>query len=185
MSVRDTRRAEALERMADHLLAEGLAGASLRPLAKAAGVSDRMLLYYFDDKEEALGLALMTVADRLTSALSAVTPEPAPPDRLAGQLWPILRSPEMRPAMALWLEISAAAARGQAPFVAVAARIAADFLAWLDAHLVAPEADRAALGALVLGALDGLVIIDAVGQGALADRAAEAWGRLSDLPSHD
>jgi len=45
MSVRTDRRQAALERMADHLLREGMTGASLRPLAAAAGTSDRMLLY--------------------------------------------------------------------------------------------------------------------------------------------
>lgn len=52
MSVRDTRRQAALERMADHVLAAGLRGASLRPLAQVAGTSDRMLLYYFTNKGE-------------------------------------------------------------------------------------------------------------------------------------
>ena len=46
------RRGELLDRMAAHLLAHGLEGANLRPLARAAGTSDRMLLYYFADKEE-------------------------------------------------------------------------------------------------------------------------------------
>ena len=34
-----------------HVLAHGLGGASLRPLAKAAGTSDRMLIYHFGTKE--------------------------------------------------------------------------------------------------------------------------------------
>jgi AcrR family transcriptional regulator len=37
--------------LAAHVLAEGLGGASLRPLARAAGTSDRMLLYHFGTKE--------------------------------------------------------------------------------------------------------------------------------------
>lgn len=185
MSIRDDRRAAALERMADYLLAEGLAGASLRPLARAAGISDRMLLYYFDDKEEVLALTLLTIAGRLQAGLAIVAPEPKPPEQLAPALWSILQGPDMRPVMALWLEISAAAARGQTPFASVAGQIADGFVAWVEARLEAPPgADRAALAALVLGTLDGLVMLDGVGRGPLAQRALEAWPFLTKgLPS--
>ena len=37
--------------LAAHVIEHGLGGASLRPLAKAAGTSDRMLIYHFGDKE--------------------------------------------------------------------------------------------------------------------------------------
>ncbi|MFZ9395925.1 MAG: TetR family transcriptional regulator, partial [Erythrobacter sp.] len=40
-----------LPRLAAHVLAHGLAGASLRPLARAAGTSARMLIYHFGSKE--------------------------------------------------------------------------------------------------------------------------------------
>lgn len=171
--------------MADHVLAEGLAGASLRPLAKAAGISDRMLLYYFEDKEEVLALTLMTIAGRLHAALADAAPVRKPLEQLAPELWSVLQSPEMRPVMALWLEISAAAARGQAPFAAVSGQIADGFVAWVDARLEAPAGvDRSALAALVLGTLDGLVMLSGVGRDTLAQRAVEAWPRLTKgLPS--
>ncbi|MFN9375915.1 MAG: hypothetical protein ACK564_02585 [Novosphingobium sp.] len=44
MSIRDAQREAVIERLAGHLLAHGLARTSLRQLAQAAGVSDRMLL---------------------------------------------------------------------------------------------------------------------------------------------
>ena len=56
MNIRNDRREAAIERMADHVLSEGLAAGTLRPLAAAAGTSDRMLLYYFADKDELLPL---------------------------------------------------------------------------------------------------------------------------------
>ena len=39
----EDRRALLLGKLADHVLAHGLSASSLRPLAKAAGTSDRML----------------------------------------------------------------------------------------------------------------------------------------------
>ena len=57
--------------MADHLLAAGLTGVNLRALAAAAGTSDRMLLYYFTDKDELLAATLACIAARLTAKLDA------------------------------------------------------------------------------------------------------------------
>ena len=84
-----------------------------------------------------------------------------------------------------WAIVSAAAARGQAPFAAVSGQIADGFVAWVDARLEAPAgADRSALAALVLGTLDGLVMLSGVGRDPLAQRAVEAWPRLTKgLPS--
>ena len=77
MTDRDTRRKAVLLRMADHLLATGLRGASLRPLAAAAGTSDRMLLYYFADKDELLAATLAEVAGRMLPLLEAAI-DPVP-----------------------------------------------------------------------------------------------------------
>ena len=54
-----------LGRVADHLLREGLGGASLRPLAAAAGTGDRMLLHHHADREEPLAAIPEEIADRL------------------------------------------------------------------------------------------------------------------------
>ena len=48
----DTKRADIIERLTAYVLAQGLSASSLRPLAKAAGTSDRMLLYHFADKDD-------------------------------------------------------------------------------------------------------------------------------------
>ena len=44
--------------LAAYVLENGLADVSLRPLAKAAGTSDRMLLYHFGSKEELVAALL-------------------------------------------------------------------------------------------------------------------------------
>ena len=71
MSIREDRREAAIERMADHLLAEGLGAATLRPLAAAAGTSDRMLLYYFTDKDERHRHLLARIAARMIVQLDS------------------------------------------------------------------------------------------------------------------
>ena len=42
------------EKMADHILSNGLQSSSLRQISAAAETSDRMLLYYFTNKEDML-----------------------------------------------------------------------------------------------------------------------------------
>ncbi len=176
MSIRDDRREAALDRMADHLLAAGLGGASLRALAAAAGTSDRMLLYYFSDKDELLAATLERVAGRLTALLDAALP---PGTRMAfapllTRVWAAVGSPGLRPYMRLWLELAAAAARNPVPHGAIAEAIMAGFVAWAAAHLDDSAGGRDASPALLLATMEGLLFLDAVGRRDLADAAVAA-----------
>ena len=178
MTIRDTRRGAAIERMADHLLAAGLAGASLRPLAAAAGTSDRMLLYYFADRDELLGEVLKCVAARLTARLDAALPEGMrlAPGPLLGAIWTAVGAPSLRPYMHLWLELAAAAARQRRPEQPVATAIMSGFATWAEDHLDVAEPARRDEAALLLVTMEGLLFLEAVGRRDLADRAAVLAG---------
>lgn len=171
MSIRDARREAALDRIADHLLTAGLAGASLRPLARAAGTSDRMLLYYFADKDELLGLALERIALRLADLLDAAIPAGArlPEPALRAAVWAGMRAPAMAPYMRVWLELAAASARGEEPHRGIAGRIADLFHAWLADRLDASEPAPAA--ARLFARLEGALLIDLLGRPDLAEVA--------------
>ena len=173
--------------MADHLLREGLPGASLRPLAAAAGTSDRMLLYYFTDKDELLAATLTRIAERMTASLDQALPPGAlqPFDALLGKVWAALGSESVRPFMHLWLDLAAGAARGIEPHRAVAGGIADGFLDWLACRLdVGPEDDRSRSAALLLATIEGLLVLDAVGRRTVADSAvASSPGALDSTGS--
>jgi len=176
MSTRDERRRAVLERTADHLLREGLAGASLRPLAAAAGTSDRMLLYYFADKDDLLAATLGEVAARLAGLLDGASTgagaAPRPFDVLMAEVWAAVRTPAFQPFLRLWLEVAASAGRGQEPHRTIGGQIADAFLTWAGERLlVEREADRAAQAALLLATIDGLALLEAVGRGDAADAA--------------
>ena len=170
MSVRDDRREAAIERMADYLLAEGLGAATLRPLAAAAGTSDRMLLYYFADKDELLAATLARVATRMIALLDDTIP--VGPRRsfavLLEQAWRALASQRMRPFMPLWLDIASAAARGLQPHRDVAGKIADGFRDWVAMRL---HAEARSSAPLFLAAIEGMYLLKAVGRGAFADSA--------------
>jgi AcrR family transcriptional regulator len=183
MSVRDDRRQALLDPLADHLLAHGLGEAGLRALAAAAGTSDRMLLYYFADKDELLAAVLGHVAQRLAALLEDAVP--ATPRRpfavLLPEVWAAIRAPALQPCMRLWLEVAARAGRGEAPHAAIAGEIADHFADWAAARLDAPAALRRQQGALLSAAVDGLAVLAAAGRGALADAAARV--SLSAVPA--
>ncbi|QHL90588.1 TetR family transcriptional regulator [Sphingomonas changnyeongensis] len=173
MTMKDDRRDAAIEAMADHLLTHGLAGASLRPLARAAGTSDRMLLYYFGDKDRLLALTLDRIARRLTAILAAALP---PGTRLGwaallGAVWAGMADPALRPFMHLWLDLAAGAARGTEPQRRIAGAIADLFAAWLDERLDLPEGESTPAAHHLLAVIEGAMLLDALGRPALAEAA--------------
>lgn len=170
-SRRMRRRAELLDAMADHLLAHGLAGSPLRALAAAAGTSDRMLLYYFADREELLGAVLDHVAGRLHAILGATGATSQRWEVLLRALWEQARTPLMRPYLQLFLELATAAGRGEEPHRAAATRIAGGFIDWAAALLEPGPVPATARAALLLATLDGLLLLEGAGRGEEAEAA--------------
>ncbi len=171
MSIRDTKRAEALDRIADHMLSEGLAPSSLRALGAASGTSDRMLLYYFTDKDEIVAAALQVVCLRLAGVLTRAVGEagPVPSGALLRQLAPLIRGAALRPFMRLWLELAVLAARGHEPYRRIAGDIAGYFIEWVAGRLDVAPATRHAEAAALVALLDGMILLDCVGRQACAD----------------
>lgn len=158
------RRAEILDRLADFVLAEGLVSASLRPLAQAAGLSDRMLLYYFADKSAVLSATLETVVARLTLGMERLPAEPRPAEALWRDLLAFSMDPEVWPYLRLWLEIAVLAARGDPFWRARGEAIGLGFLDWVVARLDGPSVEvRRIEAARLLARLDGVVVLRAVG----------------------
>lgn len=181
MSIRDAQREAVVDRLAAHLLETGLARTSLRQLAGAAGVSDRMLLYYFTDKAEVLAAVMARVAGDLATRLAHAIPgdERLAPAELVKHAATFTTGGEMRRFMRLWVEVVAAAAKGEEPFVAIAAEVMAGFRQWVDARLDLPaRADREATAAAVIAVIDGLALVDICSEDGLASRLPGALGTL-------
>jgi hypothetical protein len=88
---------------------------------------------------------------------------------LLGEIRIAMRGPVLRPYMRLWLEIAAHAARDEPPYAQVAGIIADGFATWISSRLAAATPDEAAR---LLATVEGLVVLDAVGRGGLADAAS-------------
>ncbi|MCV3272252.1 TetR/AcrR family transcriptional regulator [Roseobacter sinensis] len=165
MSKSADRRAALLDLLADHVLAQGMAGSSLRALAAAGQVSDRMLLYYFEDKPEIMAAVLQRLSQRLVAILEAnAVAEPQPADALRAQLTEVALGADVWPYMRLWLEIAAAAAQGDAELRQVGEGLGRGFLAWVASQLDGPEGpdkDRAAAQVFVW--IEGTVLLKSIG----------------------
>ena len=91
------RREAVLARAADYVLEHGLAGLSLRPLAKALGTSPRMLLYDFGTKEQLVREVLAEIRRREQSLLEADV-------RTLDDVWRWIAAPEREPFLRLFFE---------------------------------------------------------------------------------
>ncbi|MGW7539740.1 TetR/AcrR family transcriptional regulator [Streptomyces sp. NPDC054770] len=108
------KRRDLLDRVREYVMRNGVADLSLRPLAKALGTSDRMLLYYFGTKErmvaEALDIYERRPLLRTRALLEAVGPPASPADlrRFMEEVWRQFGDPDVRAALPLYFEIMSA-----------------------------------------------------------------------------
>lgn len=166
--------------LAGHVLAQGLGTASLRPLARAAGTSDRMLLYHFGTKEALLADLLAFLAQAYAGALD----EAMGSTRAATRAEVIERilaqgaAPQMQPFMALWWEIVAGCARGRAGFQSAAQAMMQELLGWLEGQMPADDPDPAGGARYLLTLIEGTMMLGAVGHGDTARAGLLAGGLL-------
>ncbi|MDW3096473.1 MAG: TetR/AcrR family transcriptional regulator [Alphaproteobacteria bacterium] len=175
MAKSDDRRSAILERLADHVLSDGLSASSLRALADAAETSDRMLLYYFKDKNEIITATLGVIGDRLEIILrDRAAPHPMPLEKLQPALLKAALDDDLWPYMRMWLEISALAAHGDAFYRAIGQQLGERFLEWGHAQLksASPKKRRSEAAGLLL-TIEGVLLLKSVG---MTDAIKDATG---------
>ncbi len=162
MSKKEIQKQHCLERLTAHVLETGLAQTSLRQLAKAAGVSDRMLLYYFDNKSDVMAQTLLSAAGAMAVELNQVVP--ADPKLQMGTLLErgitLTQSEAMEPYMSLSLQIAAKAHQGLEPYLSSAKLIISGFIAWIEARLETDDPKQRRKQAIfILAVIDGFGVL--------------------------
>lgn len=160
MTAEDIRSA-ALARIARFVLPGDLSRTSLRRLALAAGLNDRVFALYFRDRSEVLTEAFALLRQEFGERLAAALPGEGrmSPEALSDTARQVIEAPTVKPFMSLWLETIGAAARGEAPFVAIAALVVDQILDWLEARLdIEDPADRRAMAGLIFTSLNPIVM---------------------------
>ncbi len=164
-----------------HVMAEGLGQASLRPLAKAAGTSDRMLIYHFGSKEALVSDLLTYIAGVYAGMLDAGVAASARPATRAELLTGLLAQngdPAMQPFQMLWWEIVSGSARDLPGFRAAARGMVGKLLAWLEGQMPAGDPDPAGGARFLLAVIEGAAMLAAVGHEATAYEGLLAGGLL-------
>lgn len=156
-----------LPRLAAHVMAHGLADASLRPLAHAAGTSDRMLLYHFGSKERLVADLLAYLAEQFAAALDQAFPAARAASRAdcIAQVLAITGEGAFQPFMRVWWDIVAGCASGNAAYLEAAGAIMDGLLHWVVNHLPEDDPDPQAGARMVLTYIEGAQMLAAVGRG--------------------
>jgi AcrR family transcriptional regulator len=133
-----------------------------------------MLLYYFDDKNDALTAALAVVAEQFAAGLSAAFDDRRQPARaLLESVNALMLGDEVGSLMRLWLEIVAKSASREPPYPDVARSIANTFIDWIEAHLdTVGLADPRGTAAAILATVDGLAMLKLCAPDDVVARAA-------------
>lgn len=151
------RREEIVAAAAAHLIAHGFANSGIRAIAQSAGLSDRMIMYYFETKDDLVAEALKLVARELAAGMDAAVPKGGrTPQQVLDALAQTLRSDEVRAVMRLWFEIIGLAMRGQEPYRQVAAELIERSEAQIAEKLRSDQKHRAAE---VLARLEGELML--------------------------
>ena len=162
--------------LAAHVLQNGLADASLRPLAKAAGTSDRMLIYHFGTKDALVAAVLEYLAGMFATALGTAFPKDRSTSRraCAQTVYAVTGESQFAPFFRVWWDIVAGCSDDNAAYLDAAGRIMDVLLAWVVDHLPADDPDPQAGGRAVLTVIEGAQRLRAVGRGDFAQAALAA-----------
>ena len=166
-----------LDDMAAFVLENGLANASLRPLARAASTSDRMLIYHFNSKEALVAEVLTHLAESLAARFTQSLPQGRTESvaQCAREVIVLMRLPEMRGFMRLWFELAAGAATDSTAHSETGSRILKLFRGWIKERLPEESGSSDAEVDAALTLIEGIVVMEAFGESEMADRAIERF----------
>lgn len=151
--------------MANHVLIHGMGGASLRPLAKAAGTSDRMLIYHFGNKERLIADVLAYIARAYSEVLDASLSGERSTSRreLIDRIIERTNGSDMEPFLALWWEIVAGSARDLPGYRVAAKSVMSQLLAWLTKQMPSNDPDPSGGATYLLTMIEGAQMLSAIG----------------------
>ncbi|MEO3936699.1 TetR/AcrR family transcriptional regulator [Dermatophilaceae bacterium Soc4.6] len=141
-------------------LEEGLAHLSFGRVARRAGVSDRIVVYYFPSREVLVTEVFSQVAARLQTVLLSAFATPVTDHLdLIRTAWPVLAHPDADPVFALYFEAAGMAVGGHAPFHTLVPELVRSWVSWAAELLPgsAPHRTREAEAAIAL--IDGLLLL--------------------------
>jgi AcrR family transcriptional regulator len=151
------KRQDIIAAVAMHLLRDGFRNSGLRALAASVGISDRMVMYYFETKEELIEEALSFLAQGFSSGLDQLLPQKkASGAKIVEVLASSSLADESAPMLKLWFEIVGLAVRGDQPYRKISNLFLNEWIEWIESKLDQKQRHRAAS---LLAQIEGEVLI--------------------------
>ncbi len=141
----------------DHVVAEGLIGLTLRPLAKAIGTSDRMLIYHFGSRDGLVSAVVAQVGERGNAVVAALPAAPTVRSAV-NRLWAAYLEEPLYGCLGLYLQAAATGLLGEEPYLSDARASNEHWAAALSGYFArsgAPDRRLARIVTLVDSALYG------------------------------
>ncbi len=152
-----SRREDLLAAATDQVLAHGLIGLTLRPLASAIGTSDRMLIYHFGSHDALIAAVVHESGERATECIGAL---PGARGVRAGvnRLWQALRAEPLNSCIDVYCQAAVTGLIGREPYLSEARASNAQWYEALSRYFErcgAPRSKVARVVSLVDSALFG------------------------------
>jgi AcrR family transcriptional regulator len=175
-----SKREQLLERIVDHVLQHGIADLTLRDLAAGVGSNNRMLLYYFDSRDELMHTALRAAVGRfpaMAGLLGLLDDDARPVAERLQTAWLAISAPENLPFHRLFFQVFGLAGFAPDRFEELLATVGSEWVTHVRAALVSDgwgdgEAGAAAHDVVALWRGLQLTLLS-TGDHALVDAAAE------------
>jgi AcrR family transcriptional regulator len=174
----DPQKTALLTALVDYILEHGLADLSLRPAAVAIGTSPRMLLYYFNSKEELLTAAIAQARAREIEMFAREVQKwgETSPAHIFRRVWNWYSSERRAPYQRFFFEVYGLALQSPTKFPEFLRTVGSDFLSFTEQGLIARgfrRHDARALATLSMASIRGLLMdLMTTGDRARVDAAA-------------
>ncbi|MEZ5488872.1 MAG: TetR/AcrR family transcriptional regulator [Gammaproteobacteria bacterium] len=156
----DRKRAEITKLVANHLVVQGFGNSGIRSLASSAGLSNRMLLYYFESKEALIHESLMFIADGLEQELDTLLPaDGVSGKQILNTLVDAGRSDAVKPLLHLFFELVGLAMRGGEPYRTLTRTLLERWQRWIEKKLRAGQKHQAPE---IMARLEGHLLINLI-----------------------
>lgn len=188
-TVDEQHRSALLDRIVDYVHANGVGDLSLRPLAKAVKSSPRVLLYYFNSKEDLIVEVIARARERQRELFERVgRQDEDSANDVCRAVWSIMSAPKSEPAFRLFFEIYGMALQDPKRYADFLRSAVNDWLTYIEQPYLRAghsRVDARAIATIVLAGYRGFMLdLCATHDRRRIDRAVDVWLQtLEGMPS--